>query len=199
MQDHPAGLAALGAAAMIEYLFPPFPGDTITLFGAVLITAHGWSFGAVLGVVMLGSIAGSMLVFRLGDRLRLRRVDGPDRWATLAWLVQRFRRHGAVWLVLNRFLPGMRSLFFVAAGMAGMRPRAVIFYSALSSLLWNLGLIALGAALGANVDSLLGWVRRYNLGVWTVLGAIAGLLVIRMGWRACRRRGERLRRRRTPP
>lgn len=195
MQDNPAGLVALGAAAMIEYLFPPFPGDTITLFGAVLITAYGWSFGAVLGVVMLGSVAGSMLVFRLGDRLRHRRVDGPDGWATLAWLVQRFRRHGAVWLVLNRFLPGIRSLFFVAAGMAGMRARAVLFYGALSSLLWNLGLIALGAALGANFDTLLGWVRTYNLGVWTVLGVIAGLLVIRAGWRMGRRR---LRRKQTP-
>src|SRR5690606_24880282 len=130
------------------------------------------------------------LVFRLGDRLRHRRLHGPDGWATLAWLVQRFRRHGAAWLVLNRFLPGIRSLFFVAAGMAGMRARAVLLYSALSSLLWNLGLIALGAALGADFDTLLHWVRAYILGAGTVLAAIAALWLVRVGWRRRRKQAR---------
>lgn len=190
-QDNPAGLVVLGAVAMVEYLFPPFPGDTITLFGAVMISAYGWSFSAVLGAVLLGSMAGSMLVFYLGSWLQKRRARDPQGRATLDWLVQRFHRYGAAWLVVNRFLPGIRSLFFVAAGMAGMRAPVVLFYSMLSSLLWNLGLIALGVALGANLDTLLGWVRRYNIGVWSLLVAVAGVLVIRMLWRRIRRRTDR--------
>lgn len=30
----PLGLLVLGLAAMLEYVVPPFPGDTITLLGA---------------------------------------------------------------------------------------------------------------------------------------------------------------------
>ena len=194
-QNNPVGLAVLAAAAMLEYLFPPFPGDTITLFGAVLITAYDWSFWGVFGAVLLGSVAGSMGVFHLGEWLRQRRGDErvhhPTRWATLDRLVMRFQRHGAAWLVLNRFLPGVRSLFFVAAGMADMRASAVLFYSTISAALWNLGLIALGSALGANFDTLLIWVRRYNLGIWSVLAAIAAGLALRAGWRLLRARRRR--------
>lgn len=194
-QNSPVGLAVLAAAAMLEYLFPPFPGDTITLFGAVLITAYGWSFWGVFGAVLLGSIAGSMGVFHLGEWLRQRRGRGPvyhpARWAVLDRLVARFHRHGAAWLVLNRFLPGIRSLFFVAAGMADMRAPAVLFYASISAALWNLGLIALGSTLGANFDTLQLWLRRYNLGIWSVLAAIAAGLALRAGWRLLRARRRR--------
>ena len=37
------GLAVLCLSACIEYLFPPFPGDTITVFGAFLVARRGWS------------------------------------------------------------------------------------------------------------------------------------------------------------
>ena len=36
-RDHPLGLAAMFGSAAIEYVFPPFPGDTISLLGAILI------------------------------------------------------------------------------------------------------------------------------------------------------------------
>ena len=78
-ENNPAGVAMLGGSAMVEYVFPPFPGDTITLFGAVLITAYGWSFAAVFGAVMLGSMAGAMADYYLGHRLRLRRGIRRDR------------------------------------------------------------------------------------------------------------------------
>ena len=38
-----AGLSVLFVSALIEYVFPPFPGDTVTLFGAFLAAHQGWS------------------------------------------------------------------------------------------------------------------------------------------------------------
>ena len=209
-KNNPGGFAALALAACIEYVFPPFPGDTITLFGAVLITAYGWSFAGIFGAVMAGSMAGSMLAFYLGDRWRERRSrahakHGADisvkpgapasvphkapankdaeRSAVIDRLVAKFLRHGAAYLVINRFLPGVRSLFFVAAGLAGMRPLAVLFYSALSAALWNLGLVAIGVLLGANFDTLVGWVRQYMLAVWILIGIIVAVGLGRALWR----------------
>jgi membrane protein DedA with SNARE-associated domain len=176
-----AGLAIIAASAMIEYLIPPFPGDTVTLFAAVLITGQGWSFFAVFGSVMAGSVAGSMAAYYLGGWLRRRRArePAPEQAKMVVRLVAKFQRHGPAYLVLNRFLPGVRSLFFVAAGMAAMRPAAVLFYSALSAALWNLGLIAVGSAVGANVDTLLGWVRRYTTVMWVIISAIVLLWTAR--------------------
>jgi membrane protein DedA with SNARE-associated domain len=173
-ENNLAGLAIIAASAMIEYLVPPFPGDTLTLFAAVLITGYGWNFFAVFGSVMAGSLAGSMAAYYLGGWLRRRRArkPAPDQDTMVVRLVAKFQRHGSAYLVLNRFLPGVRSLFFVAAGMAGMRPAAVLFYSALSAALWNLGLIAVGSAVGANVDTLLDWVRSYTTAMWVIISAI---------------------------
>lgn len=182
-QNNLVGYAIMAGAAAIEYVFPPFPGDTITLFGAVLITAYGWSFAGVFGAVMVGSIAGAMIAFGFGHRIRVwrsRRADKQhDRVAAIDDLVDKFRRYGAIYLVINRFLPGIRALFFVAAGMAAMRPLAVMFYSAVSAALWNLGLIALGSLIGANFEQLLGWVRTYSIVAWIAVGAVILFFVAR--------------------
>lgn len=184
-QDNPLGLLVLAASAMIEYVIPPFPGDTITLFGAVLITAYGWSFAGVFGAVMAGSIAGSMLAFYAGGAWQRRRERRPGhtRSATLDKLIARFHRHGAVYLVLNRFLPGFRAVFFVAAGMAGMRARAVLAYGALSAALFNLAIVGAGAAVGLQFDELVLWARRYALAVWIAVGALVAVWIVRALWR----------------
>lgn len=193
-ENNPAGLAILAGAAALEYLVPPFPGDTITLFGAVLITAYGWSFAGVFGSVMLGSVAGALIAYGFGHKLGAWRRRRPASERTerriLDDLIDRFQRHGAIYLVVNRFLPGIRALFFVAAGMARISPLSVAFYAAVSAALWNLGLIALGSLLGANLDELLSIVRTYSTVVWIVIGAV----VIFFGGRALWRR-----RRRPPP
>src|SRR5262245_13990194 len=117
--NHPAGLALLVGSSALEYLFPPIPGDTITLLSAVLITAYGWSFWLVLLAGVLGSVLGSMATFWLGDRLRRRRerrrAQGKaTEQATLDRMIARFELHGPAYLVINRFVPGIRALFFVA-------------------------------------------------------------------------------------
>ena len=171
-ENSPIGLSILGLSAMIEYVFPPFPGDTVTLFGAFLITAKGWSFVAVLGSVLAGSAAGAMADFWLGKVLQKRHVGG-DR---LARLVARFQRHGEVFLVINRFLPGVRALFFVAAGMAGMRWSRVLLWATVSATLWNLLLIAVGSAVGANFEALQRFFTTYAKLAWGALAALA------LGW-----------------
>jgi membrane protein DedA with SNARE-associated domain len=186
------GLLALALAAMVEYVVPPVPGDTITLFGAVLITAYGWSFWSVFGAVMGGSVIGSMMAFYIGGWWRKRRERSGHRHESIDRLVEKFHRHGAAYLVINRFLPGIRSLFFLAAGLAKMRPVAVLGYSAISAALWNLMIMAAGSVLGANHKTLLAWVQRYTLATWLIIGGVALAWLGRVLWR--RWRSEHLRR-----
>jgi membrane protein DedA with SNARE-associated domain len=193
-RNHPLGLAALFLSAMVEYVFPPFPGDTITLLGAVLITSYGWSWWPIFAAVVAGSVLGSQIDYWIGLRLaaRPRSERSAGRWATLDGVVARFRRRGPVYLVLNRFVPGIRALFFVAAGLSGMRQRDVLLYGGISVALWNALIIGLGAALGANLDSLERWVRRYSTAAWAILlGGVALYVVLRLVARARRRRRER--------
>lgn len=163
----------LAAAAALEYVFPPFPGDTITLFGAVLITAYGWSFGGVFAAMMAGSLVGMILNLWVGTRIR-RRVGKEGeaeaaasdrvrkRRRALRRAVAKFERHGALYLVINRFIPAARALVFVAAGMSGMRWRVALLLGMVSAAAWNLLLIGIGVAIGANWETMLAWLHTYN-------------------------------------
>ena len=55
------GAVVLFITALIEYVFPPFPGDTVTLFGAFLAANGSWSVPLVFTAVTLGSASGSAL------------------------------------------------------------------------------------------------------------------------------------------
>lgn len=168
----------LCGAAVVEYVFPPFPGDTVTLAGAIFVTAFDGSFLAVFSAVTAGSVVGAAIDFWFGTWLHRRRQrNGDDLSATgrdrlLNGLVERFRRHGAAYLVINRFLPGIRAMFFVAAGLAGMRIGPVLLFATISAAAWNLAIIAVGTAIGVNWERIETVVTTYTTVAWAVVGAI---------------------------
>jgi membrane protein DedA with SNARE-associated domain len=176
--NHPLGLAILFLSAGIEYVFPPFPGDTVTLFGAVLVGTWHWSFPIVFAAVTAGSTAGAAVDFLVGRKLHSWR-EGKERKADAAVrrVLAGFRRWG-IWLIAaNRFFPGIRAFFFVAAGMAGFSFWPVLGLAFLSAVLWNLLVVGLGIYLGANFDRLRALVGQYQAVVWILLAAavLAGL------------------------
>lgn len=195
-EDSLLGWLALAGSAVIEYVFPPFPGDVVTVLAASLVIAASWSWYGVLSALMVGSVIGAALTFELGVRWARRRArqnehagvsetGGRDARGkgsvALDRLVAGFKKHGAAYLVLNRFVPGVRSAFFIAAGLAGMSRRAVYLYGALSSLLWNLMLFAAGAALGANYERLERIVTTYTtVAIAVVLAMVAVWALIKL-------------------
>lgn len=187
----------LFVSAAIEYVFPPFPGDLITLFGAFLITARGWNMALVLTTVTLGSLVGAAIDYYIGVGLARERDKASASWIGRHWksvqhktlpLVERLRKRGASYIVINRFLPGIRAFFFVAAGMAGLSLKAVLFYATVSALLWNVLIIGVGTALGASWERLQSLFRTYSTAAWIALLLVAIALLIR--WWIRKRRRE---------
>lgn len=186
-KDHPIGLLILLLSSMIEYLFPPFPGDTITLFGAVLITAYRWSFWWMMLVVTAGSLFGAAGDYYLGAWARrkahIRAEHGSERASKLEALAEKLKKYGEAYIVLNRFLPGVRAFFFYAAGFGGLRFWRVMFFAALSSIAWNLLIVAAGSAVGANFEELQTIALEYAEFMWIVLCLVALVLLVRYAWR----------------
>lgn len=194
-QDNLVGLSVLAGAALVEYVFPPFPGDTITLFGAVLITSHGWSAPLVLLAVLCGALVGTSIDWAAGRWLR-RSGKTPARWRPrIDRMTARFERHGNAYLFVARFLPAMRALSCVAAGLAGMRLPTTLLWSGLATLLYNVILIGIGSAVGANLDELRGFVAQYTSVAWLLLaialGGAALLWLVRRRRRAATSNGSR--------
>jgi membrane protein DedA with SNARE-associated domain len=188
--------AILFAATLLEYVFPPFPGDLVVVLGAWYGVQGGRSWVVLFAAVTAGAVAGAWIDHRIGAALG-RRVDvrvarrsalGAER---LARFEASYRRWGPWLLVANRFFPGVRAFIFVAAGASGIPLRRVLLLGGISAALWNALLLAAGALVAENADELVALADRYTRGAWVVLGAAAALAVAVLLWR---RRGGRARR-----
>ncbi|MBI2895038.1 MAG: DedA family protein [Deltaproteobacteria bacterium] len=175
------GLLIIAALAAMEYLFPPFPGDAVSLAAIFLVVARGWSPVLVLASLTTGSIAGGLCQYLAGAWLarrgwQPRSLRGQQILRGIQSAAARFRRHGAVYLAINRFLPGLRSVFWLAAGYVRMRPASAVLWGGLSAFVWSSILLALGWVAGDNREWLEQTIRTYSAAAWGVLGA-AGLFL----------------------
>ena len=152
------------------------------VFGTFLVARRGWSLPGVYGAVLAGSAIGAMAVYAFGRALSDR---GHQRPAIDA-LLERFSRHGALYLVINRFLPSVRALFFVAAGMARLPWWQVLACGLISAAAWNAILLALGLALGASWERLQAILLAYSEVAWALLGIVVAVALFRW-WRKRKR------------
>jgi membrane protein DedA with SNARE-associated domain len=189
------GLLLIGMAACVEYVFPPFPGDLVVLFGAFLVARRGWSATRVLGAVLLGSAIGCMSDYYLGRwlaRVEQHWVGGRLARARprIDLIVARFRRHGTLYIVINRFLPSLRALFFVAAGMAQLPAGKVLACGLVSALLWNGVLLVVGATVAREWRALLRIFETYGLVAWALVLLVALGLALRWARRRAHASGR---------
>ncbi len=182
------GLLILACSAMLEYVFPPFPGDTLILAGAVLVPRAGWSIGAVCGAITVGTLIGTSIDWRAGVWLADHREG--DTWLhqwiqrdavseRLDTLIAQFQKHGAIYVALNRFVPAFRALFFIAAGLARLSLPKVLIFASLSAALWNGAILAAGYMVGYNLEALTALVDQYSTVVWIGLGLVVAVFVVR--------------------
>ena len=163
-------------ASFIEYVIPPLPGDTTVVAGVTLASAWGWDPLPFIFIVSAGAALGSSLAFAFGRWLSTRQALhrlGPRRRLVVDEIIEKMKRRGEVYLVINRFLPGVRAVFFVAAGVANLRFRRVLFYATVSALVWNSLLVWLGYSLGQNVEALDHILRQYSV----IIGIVVGLVI----------------------
>jgi len=190
--EGPLAYLVLAGAAMLEYVIPPFPGDTVTLFGIFLAATSGYAVALVYLALTVGSTVGSLGAYAFGRWLgarpeRSRRFfKGERARRTLEGVADRFRRHGSWYLAFNRFLPALRAFFFVAAGIARMDVWKVALFGGLSAVVWNALLLAVGFAVGDNWERIRSLSEQYTIATASVVALVAIFFAVR--WWVRRRR-----------
>jgi len=194
----PHALWILFSASLMEYVFPPFPGDTVTLVGAYYSVVGVLPMPRVFLAVTAGSAVGSALDYWIGTRIRAWVHKGPPlplplRWISLdriAAIEAKWRRRGDLLILFNRFIPGIRGLFFVAAGMGRIHFLRVMLLGIVSASLWNALLLTLGYVVGANLEELERIFATYSVLAWSVVALLLLALAGRALWRRWRARKE---------
>jgi len=185
-QVGPAAFFVLGVAAALEYIVPPFPGDSVMLLGGVYAVRGQQPYWLVFLAVLGGSLLGALANYSLGQWLGARVERNPTRQRVLGLPMRaihdaeaRMRKYGDWLIAANRFIPGIRGLFFVAAGMSGMRRGRVMALGALSAAVHSALLLGVGAAVGGNAERIAELVNRFQRAILGLVGAAVLALVVR--------------------
>lgn len=172
-----------GAAALmaLESMIAPVPSEAVMPFVGFLVVDGKWNFwlavlatttGSMVGSVVsyaMGYYGGKPVVLKVGKYLLLDRHDLE--------LTERFfhRRSGAVMLFISRFIPVVRHLISIPAGIGKMPLMQFLIATLAGATLWNTFLLVCGMKLREHW----GIVLKYSHEVDIV---VIVLLCLAMAW-----------------
>lgn len=167
---------------MIENVFPPIPSEVILLFGGFMTTYSKLNIVGMIVASTLGSLFGAIVLYYIGKifnkdrlkkiisgkigkilRLKVSDIDKADSW---------FDNKGNKTVFFCRFVPLIRSLISIPAGMSEMPILKFIIYTVVGSLIWNAVLIIVGSIVGENWTSILNILDTYSHVVVILLAII---------------------------
>lgn len=174
-------------AAFLKYVFPPFPGDSLMLLGFFLSAQGGSPQWTIVAGACFGGLFGAALAFYLGRKLGMPILEKIEQRTTKV-PVEKLRRlfctFGEKALVLNRFLPILRSFMLYAAGASGLKAGPAIFWSACSNLVFALVLALIGHNVSASWPEIVALFQQVGRGAgYAALGLLALGLAARAIWR----------------
>lgn len=157
---------------MIENVFPPIPSEVILLFGGFMTTYTKLNIVGMVVASTLGSIFGAIILYYIGKifnkdrlkkiisgklgkilRLKVSDIDNADSW---------FDNKGNKTVFFCRFIPLIRSLISIPAGMSEMSMVKFLLYTLFGSLIWNTVLIIVGSVVGENWTKIVGILDTYS-------------------------------------
>ena len=182
-QDPTTGYGLIALATFLEYLIPVLPSELIPTLLIMVHTATERAYGPLILTGALGSTAGGLLDYAVGRYMvstvhdtwlhRLFRRPAVVRWVDT--LTVRFERHGTWYILLNRFLPPIRQVLFVVAGTSRLPAGRVAAAAFVSALIWMVLIVAIGTALGLQLERAVWWIDRYLM---VMTGLVTTLVLV---------------------
>lgn len=129
------------------------PGDSL-LFAAGLLAANGFfALGPLILLVVVAAIAGDSVGYWFGSEVGTRLFERKDSRFFKQEYLQRterfYKKYGGRAIVLARFVPIVRTITPILAGVSSMNYRTFLSYNVFGGLLWGVGMISLGFSLGS--------------------------------------------------
>jgi membrane protein DedA with SNARE-associated domain len=174
------GYAGIFLLMTLESMVAPIPSELVMPFAGFLIFTGQFGLVPVVVASTLGSIMGSLLSYGMG-MLGKPVVLRYGRYLLLnvhhlEWTEKFFLRHGGKTIFISRFIPVVRHLISIPAGLARMPLIPFILYTAVGATLWNVFLTYLGFRLKQN------WpiIQKYThiLDYFVVAGLIGAALYL---------------------
>lgn len=162
----------------IENIFPPIPSEIILTFGGFMTTVSNITIIGVVISATIGSVLGALVLYMIGVQLEFSRLEKIiDRWGHLLHVtvfdVQRaegwFEKYGPWTVFFCRFVPIIRSLISIPAGMSKMNVGLFLMLTTVGTLIWNFVLVYLGASVGSSWHVIVRYMDIYSNIIYIIL------------------------------
>jgi membrane protein DedA with SNARE-associated domain len=177
----------------LESTLVPIPSELVMPLAGAMASRGDFSLPLVLVINSVAALVGSTICYYIGAKggkpflerygkfflLRQHDLEKTERV---------FAKHGKWVILIGRFLPVVRHVISVPAGIARMPLRTFWLQTFIGSTIWGSFLILLGYQLGENWEAVAGKLKRMDL----VIGVVIMLAILALATRFfLRRRRER--------
>ncbi|WP_243355642.1 DedA family protein [Bacillus litorisediminis] len=171
----------------LENVFPPIPSEVILTFGGVMTTQTDLTVAGVITFATLGSVGGAIILYGIGMLLDVERLEKiVDKWGHILRITKEdihkadawFDKYGVWTVFFCRLIPLIRSLISIPAGMSNMNFWLFLLFTTLGTLIWNIILVNLGAALGNSWETIVHYMDIYSNIVYALLAILFIAVVV---------------------
>ena len=185
------GYPGLFLLVVLESTLVPVPSTLVFPFAGFLAAKGVFSLPLVLIINSVGALVGSgigywvgaaggkPLLLKYGKYLLIRRkdIERTEQW---------FANHGKATVLIARFVPVVRHIISMPAGIARMRLVPFFVQTFIGSTLWGGFLILLGYYMGEHWDTVANKIKRFDLVIGVTI--VVAVLVIAVRFFLKRRR-----------
>ncbi len=169
---------------IMESMIFPVPSELVLPFAGFLAAEGTFNIWLAIIASSIGSLVGSLLSYALGKyggKALVTRygkyffLDEHDLAKTHEW----FDKRGERTILIGRFIPIVRHLISIPAGIGNMNLKRFCVYTVIGATLWNAFLIYLGYILGQNWDKVKHYTEPISIVVIIVLVVIGIIMIYR--------------------
>jgi membrane protein DedA with SNARE-associated domain len=159
---------------IMESMVLPVPSELVMPFAGFLVSSGGMKFALVVIFSTLGSLTGSLFSYYIGARwgnrfvlkygkyllLNEEHLKSTERW---------FSKKGDLTIFIGRFIPLVRHVISIPAGIGKMNIKKFIIYTLLGAGIWNAFLAYFGFVLGNNWQTIKQYSDYLSWGVLAII------------------------------
>ena len=184
------GYAGVAFLSMLEVVIPIIPSEIVLPFSGFAAERGDLTLLGVIIAATVGSVIGSLILYYIAVWFGWERIDQiTEKYGRYLGVKRKdidkagdyFEKYEYRFVFFGRFIPGVRSVIAIPAGLRKMPVGGFTLMTTLGALIWNIALVYAGYALGADYERIEEYISPVSkvVAAAVVLGGLVWLYQVR--------------------
>lgn len=176
----------------LESMVAPVPSELVMPFAGFLVADGKLNLWLVIIASSLASITGSLISYAIAYFGEKELIHKFGRFVfldkdELDWTQRWFEKRGSITILISRFIPVIRHLISIPAGLAKMDLKKFVLFTAIGATAWNSFLLWVGMQLRERWEA----VHKYSSQLDVLVIVLIVVAVAYYAYRHIRRHGKK--------